>query len=176
MIAGIYNNVQIDVTGKIIAAGNQNYLLSQENGQVSFFDIATGTVIPITTAGDGSSNFVHINPTTVLSLANNFDNGGSNNGSLAYKGQRTSTFSISATVSYKPFTANDTFIFALAKNGTVVSGSKTTSNVAILGDLNTISVVSLMELTLNDTITLVVSNYTSADDLSVFALNITAHG
>lgn len=176
MIAGIYNNVQIDVTGKIIAVGNQDYLLSQENGQVSFFDIATGTVIPITTAGDGSSNFVHINPTTVLSLANNFDNGGSNNGSLTYKGQRTSTFCIGATVSYKPFTANDTFVFALAKNGTIVSGSKTASNLAILGDLNTISIVSLMELTLNDTITLMVSNYTSSDDLSVFALNIIAHG
>ena len=176
MIPGIYNNIQIDASGKVISSGNQSYAFTQENGQVSYFNIGTGTLISITSAGDGTSNFVHINPITSLSLDSGFDNAGANDGSLAYIGLRTATFYISATVSYKPVTANNVFVFAIAKNGTATTSSKVISSVPILGEMNAVSIVDLIQLTTGDIVTLLVSNYTSTDDLTVFSLNLTVHG
>ena len=176
MIAGIYNNIQIDASGKVIASGNQDYALSQESGQISYFTITGGTLILIAGISDGNTNFLPINPITALTLDNNFDNGGANDGTIRYIGDRTSTFFISATVSYEPFTAKDKFVFALAKNGVLVETSKVVSTVAVLSDLNTVPIVSLVELTVNDTITLMVSNCTSVDNLTVFGLNINIHG
>lgn len=171
MIAGIYNNIQIDASGNVIASGNQDYALSQESGQVNYFSLL-GTLIAITSIGDGVTNYIQVNPTTVLTLGDNFDNGGANDGTLAYIGLRTTTYYVSAVISYEPITANDVFVFALAKNGT--ASSKIVSATPL--QKNTVTLVELMELTTNDEITVLVSNTTSLDDLTVFSFNLTVHG
>lgn len=176
MIAGIYNNVQIDASGKIIAVGNQDYALSQESGQISYLDIATGMIIAITGISDGTTYYSKINPTTALSNDVNFDNGGSNNGTLRYIGLRTTNYMVSSTISYKPTVTGDKYIFSFAKNSALIDSSKIINDTALLGGTNSVSLSCIVELTTNDTIDIYVANLVNANVLTVFTFNLNIHG
>lgn len=175
MKAGVYNNVQINSAGKIIAVGNIEYALSVELGQVSYFD-TLGTNISITTASDGSNNFVAVNPATTLDYGVSFDNGGTNDGTLAYTGQRTDYFQLAASLSVSPVTSNDKFAFAFAKNGTILNDTRLTYTCRTNLDISIISLHGMVELSNTDEIQIYVSNMTSIDDITVFALSLIIHG
>jgi hypothetical protein len=176
MIAGIYNNIQIDASGKVIASGNQDYALSQESGQISYLDIVVSTPITVLGASDGIINFAKINPTTTLSCDVNFDNGGSNNGTLRYIGLRTTNYIISATISYEPTITGDKYIFSFAKNSVLIDSSKIINDVALTGNKNSVSLSCIAELTTNDTIDIYVANLLNANGLTVFTFNLNIHG
>jgi hypothetical protein len=165
MIAGVYNNVQIDVTGKIIAVGN--YVPSR--GKISYFDL-TGALISIATTSDGTNNFVHINPTTVTGDLNTFDNGGANDGHLRYMGGQPKFFQIEATISISPIVDFNTFIFALAKNETILSSSKVLFRSRTSTDIDVITIHDTIELVQGDEICISVANTTSNADITVKSL------
>lgn len=165
MKAGTYNNVEITPDGKIISA--KNYVPSR--GKVSYFDL-TGTIISITTASDGTDNFVHLNPATTTGDLDMFDNGGADDGHLRYTGRLTKFFQIDASISITPVTSNDVFVFALAINDAVVTTAKVIFSSRTNTDVDTISIHDTKELSEGDTVCVFVANTTGVDDITVKSL------
>jgi len=176
MKAGIYNNVQIDASGKIIGIGNKDYALSTEIGQVSYFSVASETNITIVAASDGSNNFVAVNPTTTFDFGVNFTNGGSNDGVLEYSGFRTDYFQLAASLSITPVTSNDQFVFAFAKNGTIINDTRLIYTSRTNTDISIISLHGMTELTNGDNIQIFVGNLTGLDDIAIKSLSLIIHG
>lgn len=144
-------------------------------GELSYFD-TTGTTITISGTSDGSSNMVVCNPTTTLSSSYEFDNGGSNNGRLRYTGTATKMFHTATTISIASTGANDTFVFGVAKNGTVIASSKIIMKVGGASDTISTAMHQMVELATNDYLELYVGNLTDSDDCVVKTLNIFAMG
>jgi len=142
-------------------------------GEVSYFN-TTGTLVTISASSDGSTNMVVIAPTTSLdAMSYAFDNGGGNTGRLRYTGATTRCFHIAVTLSGTPATANDVFVFGVAKNGTVAAASK------VVGSASGTQFSSLhayIELATNQYLEVFVGNTTSNRDFTVKSLNLFAMG
>lgn len=165
MKAGTYDLVQITPEGKIIAA--HNYV--DARGKLSYFDL-TGTNLSITTASDGTDNFVHLNPVTVSEGLEMFDNNGVDDGHLRYTGRDTKYFQIDSSISITPVTSNDSFVFALAVNDAVVNSSRVIFKSRTNTDVDTISLHDTFELSEGDTVCVFVANTTGTDDINVKSL------
>lgn len=143
-------------------------------GEISYFDVATGTTANVTAQSNGSTNMVVCSPTTSFTQqGTEFEM--SANGRLRYIGTTTKTFHIACTISMKSANNNNTFVFGLAKSGTIKGASK------ILNRLSTSSrqstALHLMEtLSYGQYLELYVGNLTNTDDAKIYSLNIVAIG
>lgn len=144
-------------------------------GEVSYFDM-TGASVTIAAQSDGSTNMVVAAPTTSLSVDTGFDNGGANNGRLRYTGVTTKMFHAACTISIAPAAANDTFVFGIAKNGTVISSSKVLMQAINASAMKSTAMHVMVQLATNDYLELYVGNTTDADDCTVHSLNLFAVG
>lgn len=144
-------------------------------GDISYFS-TTGTAVAIAAASDGSTNMVKVAPVTTLNADYEFDNGGANNGRLRYTGTVTKTFHIATTISFAADSANDVFVIGVAKNGTVIAGSKVLVRVINAADTVSTALHVMVSLATNDYIELYVGNITDADDFVIKTLNIFAMG
>jgi len=144
-------------------------------GEVAYFD-TTGTAIVIAAQSDGSTNMVKVAPATTLNNDSGFDNGGANDGRLRYTGATTRIFHVALTISIAPDSANDTFVFGIAKGGTVDGDSKVLQKVTTAGDTQSTALHCMIELATNEYLELYVGNLTDADDLVIKTLNIFAMG
>lgn len=115
------------VTGDLEVVGTLTYAALDSApalGAVTYFN-TTGTLVTIGSQSDGSTNLVAMAPATALGTdANQFDNGGANDGSLRYTGTPTKVFRILCTFSVKAATAADLFVIAICVDGTAVAASK----------------------------------------------------
>lgn len=80
---------------------------------------------------------------------------------------------IAITVSGSPQTANDIFVFGVAKNGTVIAASKVLGQVGIT---QAFSIHSYVTLATNDYIELYVGNMNAGRNFTAKSLNIFAMG
>lgn len=164
--------VSVPATGTLQPVGR----LLLPMGEISYFS-TTGTTVTISAASDGSTNMVKAAPTTELSAgAFEFDNGGSNNGRLRYTGAVTKMFHAVGTVSIAPAAANDTFVVAVAKNGTVIASSRILMQAINANAARSSAMHVLAELATNDYLEIYVGNTTDADDCNVLTMNMFAMG
>lgn len=144
-------------------------------GEISYFSM-TGTAVAIAAQSDGSSNMVVCPPVTTLNNDMEFDNGGSNNGRLRYTGETTKTFHVACTITIAPVAANDTFVFGVAKGGTVIAGSKVLVQAINSAAMRSTAMHVMVSLATNEYLELYVGNTTDADDVTIHSLNLFAMG
>lgn len=141
-------------------------------GYANYFSL-TGQLITITTLSDGTNNFVLIGPATAVSgNSSEFTGGTGSLGRLQYTGTITPrVFNVHAVVSHSG-SLNDIIAFAIAKNGTIISETRTISEISVLNDIHQINVTGIVSLATNDYIEIFVANTSSTDDVTVHSLNI----
>lgn len=145
-------------------------------GEISYFD-TTGTSIAIAAQSDGSTNMVVVSPTTTFNSSSfEFDNGGSNNGRLRYTGRQTKFFHVACSISFAAAGAADTFVFGVAKGGTVIAASKILTRNINASDTRSTALHAYTTLATNEYLELYVGNTTDADDLTFKTLNLFAMG
>lgn len=144
-------------------------------GEISYFS-TTGTTVTISGVSDGSTNMVACQPATTLNMEDEFDNGGANNGRLRYTGSVIRQFHIACTISIAPASANDVFVFGVAKNGTVLPASKVLLQATTASQARSTAMHIVTELSHNDYLELFVGNITDTDDANVLTLNLFAMG
>lgn len=144
-------------------------------GEISYFS-TTGTAIVIAAISDGSTNMVKAAPATTLVNDLEFDNDGANDGTLRYIGTTTKTFHVACTISISPDAANDTFVFGIAKNGTVEAASKVIQKLGATTDSQSTALHLMVSLATNDTLELYTGNMTSTSDAVIKTLNLFAMG
>jgi hypothetical protein len=146
-------------------------------GEISYFNSSTGTPINISNQSDGSSNMKVCRPATTLLNRGEFDNGGSNNGTLRYVGKNTKTFHIACTISGTLVSGtNKTLVFGIGKNGTVQSNSKVLNRFSSANDLQSTSLHVMLTLVPNDYLEFFVGNTTDSADFSFRTFNLVAIG
>lgn len=145
---------------------------STPKGYASYFN-AVGQTIVISTVSDGTNNFVVVNPPTAVSgTSNEFTGGTGSLGELQYTGTITPRiFSVHATVSHSGG-AGDVALFAVAKNGVVISESRTLNEIKTASEIHQVNVTAFVSLATNDYVEIFVANTSSTDDVKVHALNI----
>lgn len=147
-------------------------------GEISYFN-TTGGNITITNQSDGSTNMVQCNVATTLANDMEFDNGGSNNGTLRYVGTTTRTFHVACTISLSQTSAssNATFVFGVAKNGTVVTSSKVLQRFTnSTSDIQSTALHVMVTLAPNEYLQFYVGNTSGTGDITIKALNLFALG
>lgn len=183
-----------DVQGALSIASNgtewkiiSDHLSSYPMGEVSYFN-TTGTTVTIPyqyietpdvlpTPNGGYNYMVPCNPTTVFAgMEMDFDNGGSNNGTLRYIGRTPRLCHIACTISVSPATANDEFVFGVAKNNTVVASSKIIQRAGATADAQSTAMHVVILLNYNDYINFYVGNDIAARNVVVKSLNLFALG
>jgi hypothetical protein len=175
------NNTAIDTLLSNLglrASGGESFFdtrLMLPMGEISYFDM-TGTAVVIATQSDGSTNMVKAAPATTFSNDKEFDNGGADDGRLRYIGATTRTFHVACTISIAPASANDTFVFGIAKTGTMLAESKVLIQATTASGIRSTAMHAMVSLATNDYLELFVGNTTDADDCTVYSLNIFAMG
>jgi len=183
-----------DVQGALSIASNgtewkiiSDHLSSYPMGEVSYFN-TTGTTVTIPyqyietpdvlpTPNGGYNYMVPCNPTTVFAgMEMDFDDGGSNNGTLRYIGRTPRLCHIACTISVSPATANDEFVFGVAKNNTVVASSKIIQRAGATADAQSTAMHVVILLNHNDYINFYVGNDIAARNVVVKSLNLFALG
>ncbi len=146
-------------------------------GEVSYFN-TTGTAVDITGTSDGTTNMATATPATTFNsaVAMDFDNGGSNNGTLRYTGTVTKAFHIALTFSVTPTNNNDSFVVGIAKNGTTVAASKVIQKMTTTADTQSTAMHVAVTLSTNDILTLQFGNLTGANDVTLKTMNFFAMG
>jgi hypothetical protein len=184
-IDGAATFVLSDVQGAITIASDgtewkiiSNHLSSYPMGEVSYFS-TTGTTVGITlqTTDGGLTNMVSCGPTSIFAgMPMDFDNGGSNNGTLRYIGRTPRLCHIACTISVSPVTANDEFVFGVAKNGTVYVSSKIIQRMGATTDAQSTAMHVVIPLNYGDYLNLYVGNMVGTGDVKVKSLNLFALG
>jgi hypothetical protein len=144
-------------------------------GEISYFSM-TGTSISIAAQSDGSTNLVKAAPVTTFVDVMDFDNGGSDNGRLRYIGVTEKDFHIACTISIASSSANDTFVFSVAKNGTALPAAKVLLKIQNASDIKSTAMHVTTSMTTNDYLEMFVGNTTDADDCTVHTFNLFAMG
>jgi hypothetical protein len=184
-IDGATTFVLSDVQGAITIASDGtewkiigNHLSPYPMGEVSYFSI-TGTTVTISTqtTDGGLTNMVSCGPvSTFAGMAMDFDNGGSNNGTLRYIGRTPRLCHIACTISVSPATSNDEFIFGVAKNGSVYVSSKIIQRMGATTDAQSTAMHVVIPLNYGDYLNLYVGNMIAGRNVLVKSLNLFALG
>lgn len=185
-IDGATTYVLSDVLGSVTIASNgtewkiiSDHLSSYPMGEVSYFNGA-GTAVTIANQyieSPGTEYMVPCNPTTIFAgMIMDFDNGGSNNGTLRYKGQTPRLCHIACTISVSPATSSDEFVFGVAKNGTVVASSKIIQRMGATSDAQSTAIHVVILLNQNDYVNFYVGNLIAGRNVVVKSLNLFALG
>ena len=155
------------------------YLAPYPMGEVSFFNV-TGTAANVTGLSSGASgndNMVPCIVTTAYTGMTEFDNGGTNNGTLRYVGRTPRMMHIACTISVAPATSNDQFVFGVAKNGTLVNASKILQKMGNTSDIQSTAIHVVISMVYGDYLQLYVGNTTaSGRDVTIKSLNLFALG
>ena len=156
-----------------LVGGNSAAMDLSPMGEISYFN-TTGTAITIASQSNGSTNMVTVAPASALtSISREFDNGGANNGRLRYTGSTTKKFHIAATLSATAATANDVFVFAVAKSGSVLGESKVLGS---SGGTQFSSLHAYCTLANNEYLELYIGNTSAGRNFTVKSLNLFAMG
>lgn len=184
-IDGATTFVLSDVQGAITIASDGtewkiigNHLSPYPMGEVSYFS-TTGTPVTISsqTTDGGLTNMVSCGPATVFSgMPMDFDNGGSNNGTLRYIGRTPRLCHIACTISVSPATSSDQFIFGVAKNGSVYVSSKIIQRMGNTADAQSTAMHVVIPLNYGDYLNLYVGNMIAGRNVLVKSLNLFALG
>lgn len=189
-IDGAATYILSDVQGAVAIASNgtewkiiSDHLSSYPMGEVSYFNM-TGTTVTISNqyietpeASPSNDGMVPCNPvSTFAGMTMDFDNGGSNNGTLRYIGRTPRLCHIACTISVSPATANDEFVFGVAKNNTVVASSKIIQRADATTDAQSTAMHVVILLNYNDYINFYVGNLLAARNVVVKSLNLFALG
>lgn len=142
-------------------------------GYISYFNL-TGQLVTITAISDGTNNFVVIDPATAVSgNSTEFTGGTGSFGRLEYTGLLTRVFDVKATISHSG-SSGDVSVFAIAKNGVVISESRTMDEIKAINEITQGDASCLVSLATGDYIEVFVANASSTDDVRIHALNISA--
>jgi len=186
VLSDVEGAVTITSTGtewKIIS----DHLSSYPMGEVSYFNM-TGTTVSIPyqyiespgalpTPNGGYEYMVACSPTTAFAgMIMDFDNGGSNNGTLRYIGRTPRLCHIACTISVSPATASDEFVFGVAKNNAVVASSKIIQRAGAINDAQSTAMHVVILLNYNDSIKFYVGNRIGPRNVIVKSLNLFALG
>lgn len=196
-IDGATTYVLSDLEGSVTIASDGtewkivgDHLSSYPMGEVSYFYSIDGTGKNVAIAykyiespdslpdpNGGYEYMVACNPTTTFAgMAMDFDNGGSNNGTLRYIGRTPRLCHIACTISVSPATSNDEFVFGVAKNNAVVASSKIIQRMGSTSDAQSTAIHVVILLNYNDYINFYVGNLVAARDVVVKSLNLFALG
>lgn len=196
-IDGAITYVLSDVQGSVtITSDGTEWKIVSDNlssypmGEVSYFYSVDGTgknvYIPykyiespgaLPDPNGGYEYMVACNPTTIFAgMAMDFDNGGSNNGTLRYIGRTPRLCHIACTISVSPATANDEFVFGVAKNNAVVASSKIIQRTGSASDAQSTAIHVVILLNYNDYINFYVGNLIAGRNVIVKSLNLFALG
>ncbi len=155
------------------------YLAPYPMGEVSFFNV-TGTAANVTGLSSGASgndNMVPCIVTTAYTGMTEFDNGGTNNGTLRYVGRTPRMMHIACTISVAPANSGDQFVFGVAKNGTLVNASKLLQKMGNTSDIQSTAIHVVISMVYGDYLQLYVGNTTaSGRDVTIKSLNLFALG
>ncbi len=155
------------------------YLAPYPMGEVSFFNV-TGTAANVTGLSSGASgndNMVPCIVTTAYTGMTEFDNGGTNNGTLRYVGRTPRMMHIACTISVAPATNGDQFVFGVAKNGALVNASKILQKMGNTSDIQSTAIHVVISMVYGDYLQLYVGNTTaSGRDVTIKSLNLFAFG
>ena len=142
-------------------------------GELSYFN-TTGTLTSLPSQSNGTTNLVKVSPTTALTTGSfEFDNNGTNTGTLRYTGATTRYFHIAVTLSSTPSTASDVFVFVIYKNGAPENTSK------VMGSSSGTQFSALhvfLSLAPNNTLELYIGNMTSGRNVTIKSFNMFALG
>ncbi len=193
-IDGATTYILSDVEGAVTIASTgtewkiiSDRLSSYPMGEVSYFNM-TGTTVSIPyqyiespgalpTPNGGYEYMVACGPTTTFAgMTMDFDNGGSNNGTLRYIGRTPRLCHIACTISVSPATANDEFIFGVSKNNVVVNSSKIIQRAGNTADAQSTAMHVVILLNYNDSIKFYVGNGIGPRNVIVKSLNLFALG
>jgi hypothetical protein len=142
-------------------------------GEISYFS-TTGKSISILSTSNGTSNLVACDPSTVFDGSVEFDS--PSVGKLRYIGNKTKSFHVACTISVAPVnTANDSYVFAVGKNGVAIPSSKVIQKLPN-NDTQSTAMHVMVELKTNDYLELYAGNLTSSGDVYIKTLNLFALG
>lgn len=151
--------------------------------QMHYFSL-TGFTVTISSQSDGSTNLVVVTPPsgTDCNLTDAGDGEAVSTlfdcpaqGRLRYIGTPPMRFHVAATFSFQAATANDVFVIAVAKNGTVLQDSR--ALVALgLGITHGASIHAFPELATGDYIEIIVGNTTAGRNMTAKTLQLFAMG
>lgn len=156
------NNWEINCSG--IPFEGDSYTVGDVN-----FDLPVGSGF-LTTLSTGT-------PTKILgaTVANNFfraSTGGSNN-RIQYLGHKKRFFTISGTISFQATSSSNTiYMFYIAKNGTVISRSKTYALTTNTTDIFAIPLQTVLELSPNDYVEVYAERYSGGSNILTVSLNL----
>ena len=163
----------------VMGTTNPHYMTIMRNslsgGEASYFS-TTGTTISISAGSNGSTNMVKADVPTTFKGYSYFDNGGADNGRIRYTGSYSNTFHIACTISMASTAPNDTFVYAIAKNGVILPESRVIQKITNTGDTRSTAMHVSSTLNQNDYLELYVGNLDDGDDAVVKTINIFALG
>lgn len=142
-------------------------------GQITYFN-TTGTAVTIALTSDGLTNMVKIAPVSAL-LADsvNFDNGGADNGRLRYTGTTSKNLRINYNVAFTGAGTGD-YVFAVAKNGTVVAETRVAGAVNASGEILAVAGFGLITLLENEYIEVFIGRTAGTLDPTILSLGLMA--
>ncbi len=168
----VVNTKELVVTGDFTPQGR----LILAMGELSYFAMS-GTSITISSQSNGSTNMVVVNPTSTFSSgAHEFDNGGSDNSRLRYTGATTRHFHIALSVSFSGQNNNDVWVLGIAKNGTVIDGSKIQRKVGNANDVGSTAMHIAIMMDTNDYLELYCGNTSDTSNFTINTINFFAMG
>lgn len=140
--------------------------------ETSYFNL-TGTSVAIAGISDGTSNLVKALAVTTLGSGNVSFDAGSSDARLRYTVASVRVMRVEARLAFSG-TAADTVVVGIAKNGSVVAGSKTLVEIPAGGEICNATVSSLISMTVNDYVEVFVGNATAANAVQIHNLYISA--
>ena len=142
-------------------------------GALHYFDL-TGTEITITGTSDGTTHTTKVDVVSTLGTnAQNFDNGGDDDGTLRYTGTASTTFRVSAQITLDGATTGD-FVVGFAKNGTLLTEGRALVAINSNNDAECVNLEAIVTLLNNEYITLKIGRTAGSLDPTIHSMSITA--
>lgn len=146
-------------------------------------DVATGDInlnLPVgsgaTTTFSSSGSPIKLSGTTTSNNLFRFTRGGTDN-RLVYQGNKTRYFQVTGSVSFQTTVDNATYIFFIAKNGTVIEQIRVygrgASGLFVAGGILALPIVGTVQLSNDDYIEVFAERYSGSGNINTVSLNLT---
>jgi hypothetical protein len=144
-------------------------------GACHYFSL-TGSVTSVSSTTDGVNNLVKIGATTTFDTSSvGFDAGSpSASNRLRYTGTVERTFKVTASISTGGDIVGDTLVFAIFKNGSLVSTGRAVEDIKSPNEIGSVTISCVVPLDTNDYVEVFVGNATDTDDPKVYSLSLNA--
>lgn len=176
MAGRVGNHFIIDDDGNLVATDERPYIERStiNRGMVYFNDYSSPKDIAIVLPSDGDDNFIVINPVTTFTNWCNFEDGGSDNGTLKFVGEDC-TMNLLFTASYGSTDEKDVIAFkGVTSGGTELFKIYDTTVKA--NGINTVTYSGIFDFVTDDEITVEVANITDAHALKVYTFSLAIYG